>query len=243
MSGPACSPSSRNSRAAVGVELLVGPGQDGPDVRGRVPGVQRVQRPAGVAQVGGQRGQREAGLAGGAGGGDAQRQGQPRAQLDQLVRGAGSSATRCGAEPAGQQFLRLGVGEHIQGERERALGGDQAGELVAAGHDDQAAGAGRQQRADLVDVPGVIQQHQHPLAGQQAAVQARLRVQAGGDPGRRHGQGVQEEPERPRPGASAARPDRNRAGSRTAARPGTARRPGARSAGPAWSCRSRPSRR
>ena len=71
------------------VELLVGPGQDGPDVRGGLPGVQRVQPAVGIAQLGGQSGEGEPGLAGGAGGGDAQRQGQPRAQPDQLVRGGG----------------------------------------------------------------------------------------------------------------------------------------------------------
>ena len=160
-----------------------------------MPGVQRVQPAAGIAQFGGQRGQREPGLAGGASGGDAQRQRQPRAQLDQLIRGAGVVGDPFRAEAAGQQFLRLGVGEHVQGERGRALGGDQAGELAAAGDDDQAARAGRQQRPDLIDVACVVQQHQHPLAGQQAAVQARLRVQAGRNPGGGHGQGVQEEPD------------------------------------------------
>ena len=99
------------------VELLVGPGEHGPDIRGRVPGVQRVQPAAGIAQIGGQRGQREPWLAVGAGGGDAQRQGQPRAQLDQRTRGAGVVGDAFRAKAAAQQFLRLGVGEHIQGER------------------------------------------------------------------------------------------------------------------------------
>ena len=98
------------------IELLVGPGEDGTDIRGRVPGVQRVQPAAGIAQIGGQCGQREPWLAGGASGGDAQRQGQPCAQLDQRTCGAGVVGDAFRAKGAAQQFLRLGVGEHIQGE-------------------------------------------------------------------------------------------------------------------------------
>ena len=91
---------------------------------------------------------------------------------------AGSPVTRAGAEATDEEFMCLGVGEHIQGQGKRALDGDQAGELAAAGHDHQAAGTGRKQRADLLDVPRVVQEHQRPLAGLEAAVQARLRVQA-----------------------------------------------------------------
>ena len=58
-------------------------------------------------------------------------------------------------------------------QRVGALGGDQAGELVAAGHHHQAARRAGQQRADLVGVAGVVEHDQHPPAGQQAAVQAR----------------------------------------------------------------------
>ena len=178
------------------VELLVGPGEHGPHVGGAMPGVERVQPPARVAQVGGQRGQRVPRLPGGAGGGDGQRQRQPRAQFDQLIGGGRLGGDAFGAEAAVQQFAGLAAGEQIEGERVGALGGDQAGELAAAGHDDQAAGAGRQQRPDLVGVAGVVEQHQHLPAGQQAAVQARLGVQGRWDLVGRHSQGRQEDPDR-----------------------------------------------
>ena len=99
------------------IELLVGPGEYGADIRGRVSGVQRVQSAAGIAQAGGQCCEREPRLAGGASGGDAQRQGQPCAQLDQRTRGTEVVGDAFRAKEAAQQFLRFGVGEHIQGER------------------------------------------------------------------------------------------------------------------------------
>jgi hypothetical protein len=61
-----------------------------------------------------------------------------------------------------------------------------AGSLVAAGDQDQAAGCAGQQRPDLRGVAGVVQDHQHPFAGQLAAVQRGLGVQVDRDPLRRH---------------------------------------------------------
>ena len=52
---------------------------------------------------------------------------------DDLVDRVGLGGDPVGAEPAGQQLARLAGGEQVEGQRVGALGGDQAGELVAAG--------------------------------------------------------------------------------------------------------------
>jgi hypothetical protein len=126
------------------VKLLIRPGENRADVRGRVPRVQRVQPPVRTVQLGGQRREREPWLTGDPGRGDAQRQRQPRARLDQPVRGRWVAGDPFLPKVADKQFLRLRAGEHLEGEREGPLGGNQAGELAAAGHYHQAAGARRQ---------------------------------------------------------------------------------------------------
>jgi hypothetical protein len=55
--------------------------------------------------------------------------------------------------------------EQPEGEQAGAVGGGQAGQLAAACDQDQAAWAGRQQRADLLLVAGVVQHDQHLPAG------------------------------------------------------------------------------
>jgi hypothetical protein len=74
----------------------------------------------------------------------------------------------------------------------RAFGGNQAGELAAAGDQSEAGGADRQQRAHLLLVIGVVQQHEHAPLGQQAAVQAHLSLQTGRNPLRRDPECVKE---------------------------------------------------
>jgi dimethylglycine dehydrogenase len=51
-----------------------------------------------------------------------------------------------------------------------ALGGDQAGQLVAAGDQYGAARRARQQRTDLVGIAGVVENENHPPAGDGAAI-------------------------------------------------------------------------
>jgi hypothetical protein len=176
-------------------EGVVGPGEHRPQVGGGVPGVELVEAVAGLAELVGQGGERELWVGGGAGGDDGQRQGQPRAAGDELVGGVGFGDDPVVAEPAGQQLHGFVAVEQVEGERLGASG-DQARELVAAGHQQQAAGCAGQQRGDLVGVAGVVQQDQHAFAGQQAAVQACLGRQADGDLLRRHLQRVQESPYR-----------------------------------------------
>ena len=99
------------------------------------------------------------------------------------------------AEPAGQQLSRHVDGEQVDDQRPGALGGGQAGELVAAGHQDQAGQCAGKQGADLFGVAGVVQQDQHPLAGQFAAVPCGLGVRAGRDVLRWHAERFQEHPD------------------------------------------------
>ena len=94
------------------------------------------------------------------------------------------------------------------------------GKLVPAGHHHQAAGGAGQQRTHLVEVAGVVQHDEHPPAGQQAAVQRRLRLQAHRDALRRHRECVQEPPDRLARVPSPSRWGRSPAGSRTAGRRG-----------------------
>jgi hypothetical protein len=177
-------------------QLPAGPGERGPDAGGRVPGVQRGQPPLLVAQFPGQRGQREARVGQRARGGDGQRQRQPGAQPDELGGRARLGGEPLRAQATGQQFTCVAVGEHVQGERVRTFGGDQPGQRVSAGDQHQAGGAGRQQRADLRLVAGVVGHDQHLLARQQRPVQPGLGCQLGRDPLARHAEGFQEPADR-----------------------------------------------
>ena len=177
-------------------ELVVGPGEHGPHVGHRVPGLERVQPAPGVPQLGGEFGQRALGPAGRAADHDAQGQREPGARGDDLARRLWFGRDPVLAEPAGEHLVGLGVAEHVERERHRALGGHQPGHLVAAGHHDQGAGRAGQQRPDLSHVARVVQDDQHPLAVQQAAEQRGPAVDVGRDPVRRHAQRVEEEPQR-----------------------------------------------
>ena len=55
-------------------------------------------------------------------------------------------------------------------------------------------GRARQQRADLLGVAGVVEHHEHPPAGQHAAVQRGLRVEVGRDPLTGHAERLQQSP-------------------------------------------------
>ena len=61
--------------------------------------------------------------------------------------------------------------EHIQGDRVGAVHRDQAGELVPASDQGEAAGRPGQQRPHLVGVGGVVQHDQHPSVGEEASVE------------------------------------------------------------------------
>jgi hypothetical protein len=113
----------------------VGPGEHRPDI-----GVRVVEAVGAVAQLGGERVQGQPRAAGGAGGHDRQRQRKPGAALHDLVNRRRLGGDPVDAEAASQQLTCLGRREQIEGDRMGAIGGDQAGKLVAAGDHDQAAG-------------------------------------------------------------------------------------------------------
>ena len=113
-------------------ELVVGPGEHGPHVGHRVAGLQCVEPAPRVVQLGGELGQRALGPPRRPAGRDAQGQREAGAGGDDLVRGTGFGRDAGPAEPAGEHLVRLGVAEHVEGERNRAFGRDQPGQLVAA---------------------------------------------------------------------------------------------------------------
>ncbi len=78
-------------------------------------------------------------MRGGARGDDRQGERQPGAPRDDLVDRVRCGAGPVGSDPPGEQLARLAFGEHVEHDRVRSLGDDQAGEPVAAGHHDQAA--------------------------------------------------------------------------------------------------------
>ena len=84
------------------------------------------------------------------------------------------------------------VGQHVQHQRPGSLDRRQAGELTAAGDHDPAGRRAGQQRPHLRHVTRIVQHDEHPLAGQQAAVQAQLRLFRLGQPVSRDLQRVQQ---------------------------------------------------
>ncbi|MDI5942499.1 hypothetical protein QLR68_31170, partial [Micromonospora sp. DH15] len=180
-SGPGCSPSSRNSRAESASNAG---GQRGQPVR------------VGVPQFGGEGRQRRGGLPDGPRRHDGQRQRQAGAATDDLVPRRRLAVGAAPAEPAAQQFPRLGRREQVQRHRVGPVGDHQAGEPVAAGHHDEAARRARQQGAHLLVVAGVVEQHQDPPVGEQGPEQGGLPGQVGGHPLGRHVQRLQEAAQR-----------------------------------------------
>ena len=80
---------------------------------------------------------------------------------------SGSAATRSAPRRRASSSRASSTVSRSRVQRVGAVGGDQAGELVAAGDQHQAAGRAGQQRADLVGVAGVVQ-HDRASAGRPA---------------------------------------------------------------------------
>ncbi|OLE23822.1 MAG: hypothetical protein AUG49_15030 [Catenulispora sp. 13_1_20CM_3_70_7] len=136
----------------------------------------------------------------GAGGDDVEGERQAGAQADQLaddvVGGAaplrpeflgrqGSDRQPLHPQPLPQQPPGLLLTKRIQRDRHGPVERDQPRQPHPAGDQHQAAGRAGQQRAHLLGVAGVVQQHQHPPGGQVRAVQRRLLVPVQRDlPGR-----------------------------------------------------------
>ena len=125
-------------------QRLVRPGQHRGQARGRIVVGQAV-RPEIPALRGGS-GQREAGPAGD----HAQSQRQAATAVDQLVDRRTFGVHPAWPEAHGQQAAGHVVGEHLQRHAAGVVGGDQARETVAAGHQHQRRPAAGQQRPDLL---------------------------------------------------------------------------------------------
>ncbi len=158
--------------SGVGVQGVVGLSEDG--LHGAVAVAGGLERGQAVAleqgaDVVGDRRQR---VVGDVGGRDAQRQRQASARLGQSAGRARLGPQALGAEDAFEQLLGL-LGRHrFDRHLARAFAHDQAGQPDPAGDQGGRARTGGQQRADLVDRPGVVEQHQQALVGDRRAVQA-----------------------------------------------------------------------
>jgi hypothetical protein len=115
-------------------EAAVGPGKHGPDAARLVPGVERIESARGVTQLLHQCGERQARMHRGPGGGDRHCKRQPRAEQREFAGHAGLGGDPFRPKTSCQQLTGIWRAEQVQRNRVRALGGDQAGELVAAGH-------------------------------------------------------------------------------------------------------------
>lgn len=96
------------------------------------------------------------------------------------------------AEAADEQLTRLTFGQHVQRQRVGPVGGDQAGEPVSAGDQGEAARCFGEQRPDLDGVVGIVEQDQHPPAGELAAVQVDLCLRIGRDARWRHTERIEQ---------------------------------------------------
>ena len=101
---------------------------------------------------------------------------ETRAALNDLLDRARLAGNPPFPQPAGEQVTSLSGGEQVQGKRAGTFRGDQAHEVVAAGHDGQAPWRTRQQRPDLLGVSGIVEHDQHSAPGELAAIQRRLGV-------------------------------------------------------------------
>jgi hypothetical protein len=131
----------------------------------------------------------------GASRGDAQRQRQSLACVDNVGHGGGLGRQPLLAQAPFQQQSGVAAVEHVQPDRMRAVGDDQAGEPVPAGHDHGRGRGTRKQSGDLIRITGIVQHDQHAAHGDQAPVQPDLGVYIRRYPVRRHAEGVEEHPQ------------------------------------------------
>jgi len=156
-------------------ETAVGPGQHGTDAGGLVAGVERVQRVV-VPELIGQRGKRDAAACGRASRGDGQGERQPGAQRDHPGGRFRFVVDAPAAEPAGQQCQRFGFRQNVQVKQAGSVGGREPCHLPSTGDHRHAGRAAWQQRPHLLLVLGIVEDHENPAAGEQAAKQRCLGV-------------------------------------------------------------------
>jgi hypothetical protein len=163
-------------------QLQVRPREHGAHVGGDVGAAEHVQ----AAQFVGNRGQREPGMRRGPRGDHGERQRQPGAPGHDPLDGGRLGGDPPVADALRDQLARLVDRHQIEDDGHRALADDQPAQRLPAGDHGEAAPGTGQQRPHLLRVAGVVEDHQHPALGEDAAVQRHLRLEAGRDPARRH---------------------------------------------------------
>ena len=125
---------------------------------------------------------------------------------------SGSARDPAGADPPGKQLPRLGLGEHVERDRVRGLGDDQAGEPVAAGHHARSSPASRAAATGRARCPARCRAAPAPACGDQAAEHGHPSVQHWTESPRARRRATQAATERPGRVAAAICRDRTRAG-------------------------------
>ncbi|MDQ0934092.1 hypothetical protein QFZ49_004032 [Streptomyces turgidiscabies] len=120
-----------------------------------------------VAQVVDQLAERHGWPARRAFGGDTQCQRQSRAQSGQRRQVSPTVAGPVIGGGSTQQFYGVRRGERCDVQAQCALLADQAGQVIPAGHHDEATGGGGQQWTDLRAVRGVVEYERHAALGDQ----------------------------------------------------------------------------
>ena len=120
-----------------------------------------------------------------------------RAQRSMIsVMEPGSAAVRSAAEPGREQLPGLGRWQDVEADEAGVLGGGQASQLAAAGHEDEAARRAGQQRADLLAHRGRCRAGSASAGGPAGCGTARPARPPRAEPVRGHAQGLQEPADR-----------------------------------------------
>jgi hypothetical protein len=108
--------------------------------------------------------------------GDPECEWQVRARPGQVRGGLGLGPDPIATHGSRQQRLGFRLSEDVEADAVGTVPGGQAGQPVPAGHQYGTPGVSRQQRPYLLRAVRVVQDHQQPLAGQEAAVEVRRLV-------------------------------------------------------------------
>ncbi len=162
----------------VGGQVPYRPGEHVPDGRaGVTTGAEQVEPMLPIIEIGDQVGERAAGMRDGQFGGHPQGKRQPAAPRCERRRGNGFGRDAV-ADEAVEQGDRIGLAEQVEVDTAGAVHGDQPSEAVPTGHQHHTCGMAGQQRTDLLDRRGVVQQDKHPPAGGDGAEACGALVQA-----------------------------------------------------------------
>ena len=178
-----------------GVEMVVGRGEHGTYRGQRVAAVEQVEPGVLVGELRDEIGDPVVRAFAEPFRGDAQRQRQAGTAFDQLVDGSPFRGTAV-TEQLVEQLARFLDGHQVEVDAVRAVAGDQTGERVPAGDDDEAGPGAGQQGAHLPGGVGVVQHDEQPPAVDQGAETGGALRGVVRDGGTVHPEGTQETRER-----------------------------------------------